>query len=96
MLALVLLYAGWGITDQSDFDSLAPEDYPVLSDLYAFMETFYPESDKTGVRDVGMAAKELALRAHAHGVQPQQDAPQHLRRIELPLTPVKRLVPAGA
>ena len=35
---------------------------------------------------------ELALRAHAHGVQPQQDAPQHLRRIELPLTPVKRLV----
>ena len=44
-IMLQKLYAGWGITDQSDFDSLAPEEYPILSDLYAFMEAEYKAFD---------------------------------------------------
>lgn len=40
------LYAKWSIHDQSDFDRLCPEDYPVLSDLYAFIETEYKAFDE--------------------------------------------------
>ena len=39
-----------------------------------------------------MPVEKLALRAHAHGVKPKQDAPQHFRRIKLLLACVKRLV----
>lgn len=39
------LYAKWGLTDQSDFDSLNLEDYPILSDLYALIEAEYQAFD---------------------------------------------------
>ena len=32
------LYARWGITEETDFRQLAPEDYPILSDLYDLMQ----------------------------------------------------------
>ena len=32
-IMLQKLYTRWGITDESDFECLAAEDYPVLSDL---------------------------------------------------------------
>ena len=44
-IMLQKLYARWGLTDQSDLDSLDPEDYPILSDLYAFMEEEYRSFD---------------------------------------------------
>ena len=40
------LYTRWGITDESDFECLAAEDYPVLSDLYAFIEEEYQGFDE--------------------------------------------------
>ncbi len=45
-LMLQKLYAGWDISDQSDFERMSPEDYPILSDLYAFMEREYKEFDE--------------------------------------------------
>ena len=35
------LYEKWGITDRSNFDRLKHTDYPILSDLYDFIETEY-------------------------------------------------------
>ena len=32
------LYAKWGVSDKSDFGRMKPEDYPILSDLYALIE----------------------------------------------------------
>lgn len=32
------LYARWGITEETDLRQLAPEDYPILSDLYDLMQ----------------------------------------------------------
>ena len=32
------LYEVWGITDATDLSALSPEDYPILSDLYALIE----------------------------------------------------------
>ena len=37
-IMLSKLYQEWGITEETDFRQLAPEDYPILSDLYALME----------------------------------------------------------
>ncbi len=37
-IMLAKLYQKWGITEETDFRQLAPEDYPILSDLYALME----------------------------------------------------------
>lgn len=37
-IMLSKLYQKWGITEETDFWQLAPEDYPILSDLYALME----------------------------------------------------------
>nr|WP_330398404.1 DUF87 domain-containing protein [Lachnoclostridium sp. An138] len=45
-LMLQKLYAGWDISDESDFDRMSPEDYPILSDLYALMEREYKEFDE--------------------------------------------------
>ena len=46
-IMLQKLYTRWGITDESDFECLAAEDYPVLSDLYAFIEEEYQGFDET-------------------------------------------------
>ena len=40
------LYTSLGITVDSDFECLAAEDYPVLSDLYAFIEEEYQGFDE--------------------------------------------------
>lgn len=46
-IMLQKLYAKWGIHDQSSFEQLGPEDYPVLSDLYAFIEAEYKFFDES-------------------------------------------------
>ena len=40
-LMLERLYREWGINDNTDFAKLKPEDYPILSDLYAVIENCY-------------------------------------------------------
>ena len=40
-LMLEALYRKWGINDNTDFAKLKPEDYPILSDLYAVIEDGY-------------------------------------------------------
>ncbi len=45
-IMLQKLYTRWRITDESDFECLAAEDYPVLSDLYAFIEEEYQGFDE--------------------------------------------------
>ena len=35
------LYEQWGISDDADWSRLTPEDYPILSDLYALIEAEY-------------------------------------------------------
>lgn len=39
------LYAKWGISDSTNFASLKPQDYPILSDLYKLIEQEYREYD---------------------------------------------------
>lgn len=45
-IMLSRLYTKWNISDSTDFTSLAPTDYPILSDLYAFVESEYQSYDK--------------------------------------------------
>ena len=40
------LYQKWGISDHSDFSRLKPQDYPILSDLYALIEDEYKNHDR--------------------------------------------------
>lgn len=40
-LMLERLYAKWGMDDHTDFPSLAPTDFPILSDLYDVIEDAY-------------------------------------------------------
>ena len=44
-LMLERLYAGWNLSDETDFSQLGPEDYPTLSDLYTVMEDAYENYD---------------------------------------------------
>ena len=44
-LMLERLYAQWGMDDNTDFLSLTPTDYPVLSDLYRIIEDAYQNYD---------------------------------------------------
>lgn len=41
------LYEKWGITDRSNFDRLKHTDYPLLSDLYNFIEAEYKNFDES-------------------------------------------------
>jgi type IV secretory pathway VirB4 component len=41
------LYEKWGITDRSNFDRLKHTDYPILSDLYDFIEMEYKNFDES-------------------------------------------------
>lgn len=41
------LYAEWGITEKTDFAKMRPEDYPILSELYDFIEYEYENYDET-------------------------------------------------
>ena len=45
-LMLQKLYTGWDISDESDFTHMTPEDYPILSDLYALIEREYKDFDE--------------------------------------------------
>lgn len=40
------LYERWRISDSTDFSRLTPEDYPILSDLYALIEQEYRNFDE--------------------------------------------------
>ena len=40
-LMLERLYKTWGLNDHTDFQSMRPEDFPILSDLYEIMEDAY-------------------------------------------------------
>lgn len=40
------LYDHWGLSDATDFSKLAPTDYPILSDLYDYMEMVYENYDR--------------------------------------------------
>ncbi|WNX86685.1 DUF87 domain-containing protein [Agathobaculum sp. NTUH-O15-33] len=44
-IMLQKLYAKWDISDRSDFSRMGPEDYPILSDLYALIEDEYQHFD---------------------------------------------------
>lgn len=44
-IMLQKLYAKWSISDRSDFSCMGPEDYPILSDLYALIEDEYQHFD---------------------------------------------------
>ena len=41
------LYTEWGITEETDFSQMRPEDYPILSELYDFIEIEYENFDET-------------------------------------------------
>ena len=47
-IILQKLYQLWGITDNTDFSSMSPVDYPILSDLYALLITEYERSPDNG------------------------------------------------
>ena len=44
-LMLERLYAKWGMDDGTDFQTLFPKDYPILSDLYEVIEDAYRNYD---------------------------------------------------
>ena len=46
-IMLTKLYTEWGITEDTDFSQMQPEDYPILSELYDFIEIEYENFDET-------------------------------------------------
>lgn len=44
-IMLEKLYKEWGISDNADFSKLQPTDYPMMSDLYHFVEKEYQSYD---------------------------------------------------
>ena len=46
-IMLTRLYTEWGITEDTDFSQMRPEDYPILSELYDFIEIEYENFDET-------------------------------------------------
>ena len=45
-LMLERLYRSFGLNDHTDFSTLTPTDYPILSDLYDVIEDAYPHYDR--------------------------------------------------
>lgn len=45
-IMLERLYNQWGLSDETDFSSKRPVDYPVLSDLYRVLERAYEDYDR--------------------------------------------------
>lgn len=45
-LMLERLYGQWGMDDNTDFQSMSPSDYPILSDLYDTIEDAYQHYDR--------------------------------------------------
>ena len=50
-IMLTKLYTEWGITEETDFSQMRPEDYPILSELYDFIEIEYENFDETKTFD---------------------------------------------
>ena len=48
-IMLSKLYTKFNISDESDFDSLNSNDYPILSDLYELIKEEYESYDKTNI-----------------------------------------------
>lgn len=46
-IMLEALYRKWGISDSTDLAERKPTDYPIMSDLYAFIEEQYKTFDKS-------------------------------------------------
>ena len=46
-IMLTKLYAEWGITEETDFSQMRPEEYPILSELYDFIEIEYETFDES-------------------------------------------------
>ena len=46
-IMLTKLYSEWGISEDTDFSQMRPEDYPILSELYDFIEIEYENFDET-------------------------------------------------
>ena len=46
-IMLTKLYTEWGITEETDFSQMRPKDYPILSELYDFIEIEYENFDET-------------------------------------------------
>lgn len=46
-IMLTKLYTEWGITEDTDFSQMRPEDYPILSELYDYIEIEYENFDET-------------------------------------------------
>ncbi|MFI3174759.1 MAG: ATP-binding protein [Bacillota bacterium] len=55
-IMLQRLYADWNLTDQTNFNTLQPTDYPILSDLYVVLEKHFSETDET---DTNVYTKEI-------------------------------------
>ncbi len=45
-IMLEKLYKSWNISDNTDFTKLSPADYPIMSDLYHFIENEYKNYNK--------------------------------------------------
>ena len=50
-LMLERLYKTWDLNDHTDFQSMRPEDFPILSDLYEIMEDAYQHYDRCTPRN---------------------------------------------
>ena len=46
-IMLTKLYSEWGISEDADFSQMRPEDYPILSELYDFIEIEYENFDES-------------------------------------------------
>ena len=40
------LYKKWGLNNHTDFQSMRPDDFPILSDLYDVIEDAYQHYDR--------------------------------------------------
>lgn len=58
------LYQKWNITDRTDFASMRPEDYPILSDLYDTIQEAYDNYDAAGLYPREML-RDLLLGLHS-------------------------------
>ena len=63
-IMLSKLYQKWGITEETDFRQLAPEDYPILSDLYDTIQEAYDNYDAAGLYPREML-RDLLLGLHS-------------------------------
>lgn len=47
-ILLARLYVDWGISEETDFHGLRPDQFPILSDLYALIQRTYEQYDQYG------------------------------------------------